>query len=850
MRRFSAMLFGLGAVGILAVSELRAAPVEVSLASVVDSDLFSDVPGKDAVCLRSSSNPKGRAAVEVPVGHAGEALLLRWWLREPQASGPGAMVKVELADGTRIEAVAVVGEAMSQPPVATGRSFVVPLGQDLATGQPREGNLWILPIARDVEVKRVSIHARATATLCVAGVAVGPSPLSLSPRPLADSAPYVLERWLSPLPSSLPVEAPAGRRGPVRLDLDGHFVYGDGTRARFWGINLVSAGAIPERSEADAFAATLAGLGFNLVRVHHIDHRAPLGVLAPDRELGGSPFDVDRLDRLDYFVSRLLAHGLYLWLEVATAREFTAADGVLIPDPVPSGHKFAPMWEPDRADAYERWFEQLWGRENPYTGKKYAEEPGVAMLELSNEHELTSLWGFGLEQLPPAHLAALDQRWNDWLKERYVDEAALVAAWTGGVFPGLAPGESLPAGSVRREPVASQLAGRWPRTRRDDLLAFYAEIQDAWYTRVARKARAMGFTAPVIPPFQYNRPYVQAAVAPLTSRWAKEGIDARISDIHIALNKSADGETEARSSLEAPASLLSFLPAQVAGTAACVGELNHTFPNPFRAEAAPLFAALAAVQDWDALVWIPWSDGPVLDDGPTRAGAGELRSSYTLLAHLPAASAAFRAGTIQPAPGYFPISVDPEGALLADPSKGARPWEVLDPAFVLGNRVRTAVSEVPVSPIPGEPDGSVGWWPGHLVVDRPGYQVRVGGPGAPVGQGVGPLEPSGLRVALDRWAVVSFAHDAGGALLAVSARQENTGIVTVSQGRYRASDGTAPIRLGGVKGTVSFPWKGRPKVFLLDTGGREGQAIPVVPDGKGWWKLTLDGVVGLWFRVR
>ena len=77
---------------------------------------------------------------------------------------------------------------------------------------------------------------------------------------------------------------------------------------------------------------------------------------------------------------------------------------------------------------------------NPYTGRSYLDEPGVAIVEVNNENTLLTLWpgaayGTGLDDLPDYFKSQLVTRWNDWLKAKYGDDDAMLAAWNAGVEP-------------------------------------------------------------------------------------------------------------------------------------------------------------------------------------------------------------------------------------------------------------------------------------------------------------------------------------------------------------------------------------------------------------------------------
>ena len=109
-------------------------------------------------------------------------------------------------------------------------------------------------------------------------------------------------------------EAPAGKYGRVVAN-GGHFEFErrPGVPVRFYGINVCGdANTIP-LDEARKFAANLARLGYNAIRIHH--HDAGLAWKS-----GTEVFDAEKLDRLDYFLSRLFAKGLYVTTDLYVSR--------------------------------------------------------------------------------------------------------------------------------------------------------------------------------------------------------------------------------------------------------------------------------------------------------------------------------------------------------------------------------------------------------------------------------------------------------------------------------------------------------------------------------------------------
>jgi hypothetical protein len=217
------------------------------------------------------------------------------------------------------------------------------------------------------------------------------------------------------------LEKPAGKSGFI-IAKEGHLWAGD-RRIRLLGVNLCFNACFPKHEDADLIAPRMARFGINCVRFHHMDTSAsPEGLLKDDRRT----MDPEQLDRLDYLVSRLKANGIYSDLNLHVGRNFPelpTADRL-------DFDKALDHFVPQMVESQREYARALLAHVNPYTGLRYAEEPAVALIEISNEDGLISEWLWGnLDDLPPAYERELSRQWNDWLRARYAGAAALRAAW-------------------------------------------------------------------------------------------------------------------------------------------------------------------------------------------------------------------------------------------------------------------------------------------------------------------------------------------------------------------------------------------------------------------------------------
>ncbi len=827
-----------------------AAPID--LAKAVNTRVLAGEP--DAACVGGDLAAGFDLDVNAPIA----ALNLTVWQAEGSAPGGTLIVTFAYPDGTTSRAVAIEGQQFGPGLVSGLFSLGLHLGPT-SSGGSVPANQWQAPsrAARAI-VTRVHVEAHTPSPVCVMSVETVGSVDLASGTDTHDWYPFTVSAKLtSQIPQLSPLEAPAGKHGFLTHTPDGHFAYTDGTRARFWGMNLVNVAAMPEKAQADNYAAELAQLGFNIVRLHHIDGVGPGGVVNAKRTADPATWlDPVQTDKLDYFISRLEAHGVYIYAEVATAREFTAQDGVPNPGGLPNGFKLATMWSQPWQAAYLSWFRVFWGRTNPYTNLRYADDPGVALLELSNEHSLLMNWGIPLEQLPKAQLAWLTGAWNLWLRARYPTEAALATAWTSGArFDGLQPGESFHS-EVAREPAIPALFEQWPTQRRRDLYEFYASLEAGFYAAVAERARSLGFHIPIVPSIAYDQPILQSLYK-----------DYDATDTHVEWDQPTGPAFTNESALAHPESLLARMATAMVGKPAIMSEVNQPFPNAFRAEAPLLWAALLSNQDWDGALWFSWLDSPWSEDNATVVGTNDLRSNTLALVQMATASSVFRAFALPTARGESDLVLDPDAIVAGFLTNQhlrpiqSRPLELLDLPFLLTHRIRTSFAGNFGLGIPANPE--IGWWadPGVLVLDRPMVEARVGPPGAEwaYGHGTGLRQPAGLHVHLANWAAVALASADGqrlgmshAALLTVATRQENTGETCGAQGTELIQAGEPPILVEPARGSVWFRWPTRPLVRPLDPSGAPMPPIPVRAAreaGLRGWRVDLSAVRSPWLTV-
>ena len=286
------------------------------------------------------------------------------------------------------------------------------------------------------------------------GMATVMAMLALGVARAADSghwAPFHLP-WESPEGSVTDarflLDAPAGKHGPV-IVRDGHLGFKNGPRVRFWAVNLSGESSFPPPEVAPRAAERLARFGFNLVRLHGMD--ASWGrTLFPKKAPDTRHFDPEQLEKLDRMIAELEKRGIYINMNLHVGRHFTPGDGLPQTESLGYG-KYCVIFDPRMIELQKEYARQLLGHRNPHTGRTYAEDPAVVIVELTNENSLFGGWTSGFlrgkagkkpvnttwTDIPPYYGEELTKFYNQWLAQRYPTREALAEAWKEG---GRAPG--------------------------------------------------------------------------------------------------------------------------------------------------------------------------------------------------------------------------------------------------------------------------------------------------------------------------------------------------------------------------------------------------------------------------
>ncbi len=489
--------------------------------------------------------------------------------------------------------------------------------------------------------------------------------LALGPAGAADLQPFAVDHFRradSDADLRFLTEGPAGSHGFVRAE-GGHLVTADGRRLRLWGVNdagfTPGSALLPPHADAEVYAAELERLGVNAVRFQFLDlskeqqpgttsgpmTSTPSGLIAAGRN-DSRELDPGQLDRLDFLVARLKAHGVYIDLNLNVGRRYLPGDGV--PDAELIGPaKAMTYFEPRLIELQKEYARELLTHVNPYTRTDYAHEPAVAIVEILNENSVLEFWqrnwfrgelvpGAPRHQLdlPPHYKALLTRLYNDWLaRTRPPAEVARLRT-----LAGVGPDREVPI--LQRQEFDEAPAERFYAEGE-----FYAQLEGDFLTGFeAYLKRDLGVRSLVIGTNDHT--YWIPGMPLLRSTSRLDVIDAHGYWQHPAISgrRNTPMVNDPEHSL-----MVKLTRSAMAGRPFTSSEVNEPFPSDYECELIPLLAAYGGFQDWDGIFLYAMEPKLAGSAKPAIGDHFDLAQDPVKIAQLPAGALLFRRADVSPA---------------------------------------------------------------------------------------------------------------------------------------------------------------------------------------------------------
>jgi hypothetical protein len=416
------------------------------------------------------------------------------------------------------------------------------------------------------------------------------------------------------------IEAPTGRHGFVTVRGE-RFVFEDGTPVRFWGAQI----DLWKKEQADYAIRRMRKQGINITRQHG------LGFLNARGGKTSLDFRAEGFDRLDYFISKLVENGIYLILDPHYPLIFRYKAGDSIPGLPEGGAASKAHFINKRAAALmQRRMVEIVTHFNPYTKKRYCDDPTIAMIEILNEESL--FWG----EIEKPFLSELEAGFSEWLRARYGDDAGLRRAWTSGEGNPLDEGEGLGPG-LKMGLIASWdfnegFFGEHPerRLRGRDQMRFYVELEEKYWTSCRDMLRKAGVKVPInATNWQGHgfttRPHMLGqSKLDYIDRHGYWDHPQGEGDLKWQISTALFHDLPMVKAVQPGQDMLHYLGIgnlvtekaweQVLGLPMTISEWNTCLPNEYSLEGTGLMAAYGLLQGWDASLQFgyfspDWTDG-------------------------------------------------------------------------------------------------------------------------------------------------------------------------------------------------------------------------------------------------
>lgn len=402
------------------------------------------------------------------------------------------------------------------------------------------------------------------------------------------------------------LDAPAGKQGRVTRQGD-QLIYND-KPIRFWGINTCFGHCAPPHEVAERRAKFYARYGLNSVRFHKFaDGNGWAGILT---KTSFAEYDPKPLDNMDYFVNQLKQRGIYTVLSANFGRVRVGPDDAAKVPFVEELKADQGGWRDTPQGAL--WFStelqdlqiaqvvNLLNHTNPHTTLRYADDPAVLCVELVNENSIFFYTTLPAMQRIPAIKQRAGEAFFTWLKNKYGDEKALLAAWGDKALncfaaeqmtgEGWDKGVIYPVGNpwfFDPDHLDKEMKDR--RQRLLDTLRFFYDQQNAFYDRFVKAIRDTGYPGEILGSnWQAGRAF---------SHFLNLHTDHRVGMIDRHNYFGGTG-----SMLADPGDgMLSSGMDQVADRPFMLSEWISTFPNEFAVEGPAILGAYGlGLNGWDA----------------------------------------------------------------------------------------------------------------------------------------------------------------------------------------------------------------------------------------------------------
>lgn len=253
------------------------------------------------------------------------------------------------------------------------------------------------------------------------------------------------------------------------IKADGEYFTGtnDGEHIDFWGCNVIGPGCFPEHSQAEAMADMIKQQGFNLVRFHQMSGRDGSIFIGSDENF--KPSDT-QMNKLCYFLKQLRERGIYYFFDLGIDK--LPANSI---NPMPNKPNLVAYFDSTVQQIQINYAQNLLTYPDPYDGNgRICDNPALAAVICVNE---TNLFMEDIEKEPNYNIyyADLKRMWNEWLKNKYPSTTDRLIYQ----LQNLKSGESFSKGNIELGTIQDR--NNYTDKRVKDILQFFNSKQEAFF---------------------------------------------------------------------------------------------------------------------------------------------------------------------------------------------------------------------------------------------------------------------------------------------------------------------------------------------------------------------------------
>jgi len=392
---------------------------------------------------------------------------------------------------------------------------------------------------------------------------------------------------------------PAGKYGFIHKEKDGH-LYAGHQRVKFVGTQMFWND--PPESISPLIATKFQALGFNIWKWGSFEKFWHDGFLSQKWHR--------KIRRFDYLFYSMKLKGIYYYGELdeyslivaakvsERAKDYYALEYVdSFPDDPSSYKGIQYVMEPKLFQAQKKYWKDILCRKNSFTGLKYVDNPALAVLEITNENMLLSLWEYRrvpVDKWPERFRALFRHKWNKWLLDKYGTLEDIRRAWEQEGKIGLREEEL--GWNVEVEPITIK-DSRFSDRRREDFARFLYDLQVVYLDSCINYLRSIGVKCLIV---------------------AGNGTTLSLPDIHYLARADildthtyfdhpdrlgVDGSIKNINPFKTYSTLISAVAANsVLNLPVSISETNWAYPNYYQYLFLPFLACYSTFQDWDVII--------------------------------------------------------------------------------------------------------------------------------------------------------------------------------------------------------------------------------------------------------